>query len=321
MSEKPLAVFSGPDHSADLADAILSQHFNFLAVPPDPETLLPAFRNATVFVDASMKVPLSARDIQEANNLKLVITATTGATHIDHDALEHAAVPLLTLKGQTEFLRGITPAAELSWALVMACSRHLIRASKHVNQGSWERTEFPGLMLKGRSIGLIGMGRIGSWMANYANAFGMKVQYYDPFVKESPDYAVALPLDQLVAQSDIVSIHVHADENTTGMVNRELLSAFNPGSIFINTARSELTDEKAIVEALETGRLASVGVDVLIHEPDPARSPLWQYAQKHDNVVITPHIGGFCPDAVDHVVRFTCKRILDFFDLSPTLGK
>jgi D-3-phosphoglycerate dehydrogenase len=315
MSQKPVAVFTGPDHSAAVARNLLGDFFHVVAVRPEPDDLLPALHEARVFIDASMRVPLGAGDIAAAQHLELVITATTGATHIDQKALAERDIPLMTLKGQTEFLRGITPAAELSWALVMACARHLRAALGHVTDGGWERTRFPGLMLKGRTIGLIGMGRIGGWMARYADAFGMSVVYHDPHVGDAPDHATAMPLKELVALADIISIHVHVDDETRGMVDAGLLGHCKPGAIFINTARSELSDENALVAALENGRLSAVGVDVLAGEPDPEASPLWQYAQNHDNVVITPHIGGFCPDAVDHVVAFTCGRILKHFNL------
>jgi len=314
MTSLPVAVFTGPTHSAEIARRKLDGRFELVAVDPTPDSLLPAFRQATVFIDASMKVPISAADIDAADKLALIITATTGATHIDQKALAEREIPLLTLKGQTEFLRGITPAAELSWGLVLACARRLRAAIDHVDRGGWERTEFPGLMLKGRTIGLIGMGRIGGWMARYAEAFGMTVNYHDPHAVDPPAFAHGMELEQLVAASDIVSIHVHVDESTSGMIDRALLARFKPGAIFINTARSELSDEEALVDALESGQLGAVGVDVLVDEPVPQHSPLWQYAQRHTNVIITPHIGGFCPDAVDHVVSFTCDRILDFFD-------
>lgn len=312
-SDLPVAVFTGPDHAAEVARNRLQGRYRVVAVRPEAADLLPAFHRCRVFIDASMRVPIAAADIHAATDLALIITATTGATHIDQAALAERDIPLMTLKGQTEFLRGITPAAELSWALVLACARHLRAAIDHVGDGQWERTRFPGLMLKGRSIGLIGMGRIGGWMARYAEAFGMTVNYHDPHAGDAPSFANAMSLEDLVAASDIVSIHVHVDDSTRGMINADLLARFRPGAIFINTARSELTDEEALVAALKTGRLSAVGADVLAHEPEPEKSPLWRHARDHDNVIITPHIGGFCPDAVDHVVAFTCDRILQHF--------
>lgn len=311
---KPIVVFSGPGHSAEVARRVLEPDFEVVAVRPEPESLLPAFSQCAAFLDASMKVPLSSEVIMDAARLKVVVAATTGATHIDQSALKERGIPLLTLKGQTEILRELTPAAELSWALVMACARRLRGAILHVASAAWDRTEFPGVMLKGRTIGLIGMGRIGTWMARYAHAFGMNIQYFDPYEESAPEYAKRVSLEELVSSSDVVSIHVHVNEETTGMISRELIQTFKHGSIFINTARGELTDEFALVEALETGRLAALGVDVLLGEPDIRNNPIWEYAKSHENVVITPHIGGFCPDAVDKVVEFSAVRIRQYLE-------
>ncbi len=311
---RPTLVFTGPEHSARVVRERLGDMFDVHAVDATPESLLPKFRQCTAFLDASMKVPLTATDIDAAGQLKLIVTATTGATHIDQVALAARNIPLLTLKGQREVLRELTPAAELSWALVMACARRLRGALAHVRDGGWERVEFPGLMLKGRTIGIIGMGRIGGWMARYAHAFGMRVVYFDPNNEDAPEYAQAVTLTELVGQSDVVSIHVHVGDRTLGMIDRDLIAQFKSGSIFVNTSRGELTDEAALVEALANGHLAAVGVDVLTDEPNIRDNVLWQYAQSHDNVVITPHIGGFCPDAVDFVVGYSCDRIRDWFN-------
>jgi len=306
---RPTVVFSGPAHSAEIARETLEPDYQLIAIEPELESLAPAFRNCTVFLDASMKVPISAQLITEAKQLKLVVTATTGATHIDQQALEQRNIPLLTLKGQTELLRGLTPAAELSWALVMACARHLRGALKHVESGGWERTQFPGLMLKGRTLGLIGIGRIGGWMARYGHAFGMDVVFHDPYQESVPEYAKSVSLDKLVSMADVISLHLHVTDETKGIINSSLIERFKEGAILINSSRGELCDEPAVVEGLKSGRIGALGVDVLMGEPEVEKNPIWQYAQDHDNVVITPHIGGFCPDAVDKVVAFSAKRI------------
>ncbi len=311
-----ILLFSGPAHSATIVTKLMSDQFEVRSVEPVADSLLPVFRHCTVFLDASMKVPISVGDIVEAASLQLVVTATTGATHIDARALAQRGVPLLTLKGEKQVLQALTPAAELSWSLVMACARRLRPAIAHVDAGRWDRIEFPGLMLKGRVIGIIGMGRIGGWMARYAAAFGMEVVYFDPFVKQVPENTRAVSLEELVSIADVVSLHVHATDENKNLLNRELIAKFKSGAIFINTSRGELTDEQALVEALQSGRLGAVGVDVLSGEPDIIHNPLWHYAQENDQVVITPHIGGFCPDAVDHVVTFSCNRILEYFHAS-----
>src|SRR5207253_2678396 len=106
---------------------------------------------------------------------------------IDTDALERRSIPLLTLKGQDELLRSLTPAAELTWLLVLASARRLAQARAHVLEGGWDRALFPGVMLNGKTLGIIGCGRIGTWVAGYGKAFGMRCIARDPFVEFFPD--------------------------------------------------------------------------------------------------------------------------------------
>jgi len=252
--------------------------------------------------------------IAGATKLKLVVTATTGASHIDDKALESRNIPLLTLKGQVDLLSSLTPAAELNWSLIMSCARKLKGAFQHVDAAGWNRVDFPGVLLKGKTIGLVGMGRLGSWTARYANAFGMDILGYDPYVKEFPEYVEKASLEQIMEKSDVVSIHVHLSDDTAGMIDKDLIVRFKKGAIFVNTSRGELTDENALVDSLKNGQLGAVGVDVLSNEPNIEQNPLWIYSQDNNNVVITPHIGGFCPDAVDKVVGFSCTRILSYFN-------
>jgi phosphoglycerate dehydrogenase-like enzyme len=306
-------LFSGPDHAVAVVRKLLGGSFDVIAVPAEPAQLLPALERCTVYLDASMKVPISADSIDKAKYLKLIVTATTGASHIDQAALARRGIPLLTLKGQREVLRELTPAAELSWLLMMACARHLRAAIHHVEEGGWERTRFPGLMLRGRTLGIVGLGRLGSWMARYGDAFGMRVIGHDPYVDEVPQYVQRMELEALLAQSDCVSIHIHLSAETERLLNRQRLSCIKPGAILVNTSRAELVDQDALVDLLEQGQLAAAGLDVLYSEPNVKQDRLWRYAQDHDNVIITPHIGGFAPDAVDKVVAFSCERILRHF--------
>jgi D-3-phosphoglycerate dehydrogenase len=269
--------------------------------------------DAEVFLDASMKVPLNRQLLEPAAKLKLVITATTGADHIDSVYLKARGIPLLTLKGQHQVLRELTPAAELSWMLLMACARKLRPAIRHVEQGDWNRELFPGIMLNGKTLGLVGCGRIGKWMARYANAFGMQVLGFDPFNEDWPKHLSPVSLTELMRQSHFISIHVHLTAETRQMIGAKEFALVRPGTILINTARGAVVDEDALLAALEDGRIESFGFDVLEGEPQVTNSRLWQYAQTHLNCVITPHIGGFSPDALAVVLRFTAQRITNFF--------
>ena len=119
-------------------------------------------------IDASMSVKITGEMLRRAPNLRIISCATTGSDHIAKDEAASRGIEIRTLREDPELLRDLTPAAELSWALVMACARRLVPAVAHVRQGKWQREQFPGMMLRGRTLGLVGCGRIGQWMARYA---------------------------------------------------------------------------------------------------------------------------------------------------------
>jgi len=310
---KDVLLYIGPEYAQETIENILGSSYKILAPEGVPDKVIPIFEECDIFFDASMKVPVSADNIHNAKNLKLIVTATTGVNHIDQKALEQRGVPLLTLKGQKEILQELTPAAEQSWLLLMACARRLRGAIHHVEDSQWNRVGFPGIMLKGKTIGIIGLGRIGSWMARYASAFGMKVQAYDPFNDEVNDGIEMVDINHLLSTSDFITVHVHLTPETAQIIDAERIKLFKRGSIFINTSRAELVDVKALINALKEGRIVAVGVDVLFNEPDIKNDPLWQHSIDHYNVIISPHIGGYCPEAVIKVVEFSAKRILKYF--------
>lgn len=307
-------LFSGPAECLPIVEDVLGENFLVKFTNPIESELIPAFERCSAFLDASMRVAITENNINNAKKLKLISTATTGASHIDQKALNVMNIPLFTLKGQRELLNDITPAAELSWLLLMSCARHLRKALHHVEDALWDRTLFPGLMLKGKTIGIIGLGRLGTWMSRYADAFGMKILAYDPNLKEFPDNVVPTDFDDLLASSDFITLHLHLTDKTRKMFNEDKVKKMKKGSIFINTSRAEIVDNAALVSALEDNTVLAVGVDVLENEPNVESDILWQYAQTHSNVIITPHIGGFSPEAVKIVVKFAAARIRDYME-------
>ncbi len=274
------------------------------------KNLAEALKDAHGLLDASMKVRITNEMIQKAESLKIISCATTGSDHIDREELEKRSIPVRTLKEDRELLLNLTPAAELSWALLMACARKLPAAFDHVKSGQWVRELFPGVMLRGKRIGIVGCGRIGGWMGRYARAFGMEVVGYDPYVDPLPEGFVPVTLEELMKTSDFVTVHVHLTEETRGLVSRECLEMAKPGAILINTSRGAVVDEPALLESLQTGRLGGAGLDVIEGEPDTDQHPLVEYARTRDNLIITPHCGGFSPDAVALVCAHAAKKII-----------
>ena len=273
-------------------------------VVPDAGALTAALGDAAGFLDASMAVAISDDMINAAPNLKIISCATTGSDHIARGAAKAKGIAIHTLREDGDLLANLTPAAELSWALLMALARNLPSAVAHTRAGDWRREDFPGTMIKGRTLGLVGVGRIGGWMARYDQAFGMTVLGYDPYKDTMPDGVQATDLVGLFAASDFVSVHVHLSDETRGLVNRRLLAAAKPGLVLINTSRGAIVDEAALLDGLKSGRIGGAGLDVLDGEPETASHPLITYSQSHENVLITPHCGGFSPDAV----RLVCAR-------------
>ena len=305
-----LVIYLGSKEGYEAANKVLSGFAEVQCVEANSTQVAKALTMADALLDASMKVHITDSMVNAAPHLKMISCATTGSDHISRTAIDERGIFMHTLKEDPDLLRNITPAAELSWALLMTCARKLKGAFQHVDQGFWVRENFPGIMLNGRKLGLIGCGRIGSWMARYAHAFGMNTIAYDPFQKELPDGVERRSLEQLVSEADFISIHVHLSDQTKGMVSRHLIEQFKAGSIFINTSRGALVDEVALLEALSSGRIAAIGVDVLNGEPEISNHPMAVYARTHDNLLITPHCGGFSPDAVRIVCTCAAQKII-----------
>ena len=162
------------------------------------------------------------------------------------------------------------------------------------------------MMLNSRRLGIIGFGRIGRWIARYGQAFGMEIVTHDPYASP-PLPVVSLSLEELFETSDVISVHVPLNDETTGLVSSDLFRKVKPGAIFINTSRSAVIDESALLDVLRNGRLGAAGLDVLDGEPNVTDNPLRRYAEQHENLLITPHCGGFSPDALRKVIRHASR--------------
>lgn len=247
-------------------------------------------------------------DVSKINacpRLKVIVSNTTGHPHIDVEYARSKGVYVACLKFAQEFLHTITPTAELTWGLIIALTRNVFPAHRACLAGQWDRRPFGApAMLSSMRLGIVGLGRLGSMIARYGKAFGMAVSYYDPYVDEVPDGVYRFDrLDELVADSDVITIHVPHEQETEGMFNREVFKRFKPGAYLINTARGELVDWEALLEALRSGHLTGVATDVFEGEFVPGFAerfpshPVLEYARAHTNLILTPHIGGSTIDA------------------------
>ena len=309
-----IILYTGSVDGYKALQQVTSNHSGIRCEISEPDSLVETLSRAVGFLDASMKVRITDDAVRNAPYLRVISCATTGSDHIERSELDNRKIPVHTLREDPELLQNITPAAEHSWALVLASARQLTPAVIHTSKGQWNREEFPGLMLNGRQLGLIGCGRIGGWMSRYGHAFGMNVVGHDPHVDPWPTGIEQLPIEQVFETSDVISIHVHLSEETRGLVSSSLIRRVKRGAILINTSRGGIANETAILQALESGQLGAVGLDVLDGEPEIKDHPLVTYAQQHNNLLITPHCGGYSPDAVRLVCRRAAEKILPYLD-------
>jgi D-3-phosphoglycerate dehydrogenase len=235
--------------------------------------------------------PVSAAFIEAATSLKVIGVLRGGTENIDMLCATERGIAVLNTPG-----RNARAVAECTLGLMLSEVRNLARAHASLRQGAWRR-EFPNSAaipeLNEKTVGLIGYGAVARLVAHYVAAMGSKVVTYDPY--QTGDFAPARPIDlnSLLEQADVVSLHARLTDETYHLVGRAELARMKPTAILVNTARSGLVDEQALIEALRERRIMGAALDVFDHEPLDADHPLVQL----DNVTLTPHVAGSTADA------------------------
>ncbi len=275
--------------------------------------LLAALKDCTILV-VRLRHRLDREAMDHAPNLRAIVTPTTGLNHLDLDEANRRGILVLSLRGETDFLRTIPATAELTWGLILALIRRIPQAAASVREGCWDRDAFRGRDMDGRVLGIVGMGRIGFKVAGYGLAFGMKVQATDPAPLSLLPGVTMCSLAELLREADIVSLHVPLMPSTTGMIGPAEFAQMKRGACLVNTSRGEVIDETAFARALEDGVLAGAAVDVLGGErgDDPSwlqRHPLAIYARTHDNLIITPHIGGATSESMAATEVYMARQL------------
>jgi len=255
----------------------------------DRAELLPALADVdAVLVRSATKVDAEALAV--AKRLKVVARAGVGLDNVDVRAATQNGVMVVNAPTSN-----IVSAAELAVALMLAAARHVAPASAALKAGQWKRSRYTGTELYEKTVGIVGLGRIGVLVAQRLSAFGMKVIAYDPYVQagRAAQMGVRLvALDELLAQSDFMSVHLPKTPETVGLIGAEELAQVRPGLVLVNAARGGIVDEEALYSALKEGRVAAAGLDVFASEPC-TDSPLFEL----ENVVATPHLGASTDEA------------------------
>jgi D-3-phosphoglycerate dehydrogenase len=243
--------------------------------------------------------------LTRAPQLRVIARAGIGVDTIDVHAATRRGIAVMNAPGANT-----VSAAEHALGLLLSLVRHIPGAAEAMRRGEWDRKRYEGTELRGKTMGIVGLGRIGGHVTQLARAFGMTVIGYDPYL--SPERAAELqvkvvPLDQLLRTADVVTLHVALTDETRHLINAARLQLMKPTAFLINTARGELVDETALVAAITARQIAGAAVDVFSQEPLPADAPL----RKLDRVILTPHLAASTSEAQDRVAQEICAAVRD----------
>lgn len=253
--------------------------------------------------------------IHRAPHLLVIGRLGVGLDNIDLGAAAEAGIVVASTPDQNAI-----SVAELAIGMMLSLVRSIPAANQDTKAGHWNRRQFTGAELYGKTLGIVGAGKIGLLTAMRARAFGMRVVAYDPFL--SPDNALLsaveaelVPIDELLGLADVVSCHMPANASTKGFFDSRKFAAMKPSAIFVNTSRGALVREKDLAEALKAGRLAGAALDVRQKEP-----PVVGDLEGMANVILTPHIAAFTHEAQGRVVNAVCDDVTRVLEGRPALN-
>lgn len=258
------------------------------------------------------KFRITTAQLDKSPNLKLIVTCTSGFDHIDLDETQKRGITVMF----TPEANAIS-AAELAWSLLMAANRHVCAAYREMKAGKWNREPFLSHELHGKTLGIIGLGRIGSRVASFAQAFGMKVLAFDPYQDEAvfqQAQALRVSYEEILKQSDFLSFHVPATFETKNMFSRSQIEYVNPEVIIVNTSRGSAINEDDLADALLDKKIRFAALDVFQKEPLTRESKL----NKCQNVILTPHLGAYTEEAFSKASLEAAQRVTEFFELNKT---
>ncbi|MGL5354687.1 MAG: D-2-hydroxyacid dehydrogenase [Clostridium sp.] len=259
-----------------------------------------------VVVRSATKITADVLDVAAEGKLKLVIRAGVGIDNID---IIHAHKKEITVKNTPN--ASSDSVAELALAHMFAVARFLGTSNYTMRNGEWNKKIYEGTELGGKTLGIVGMGRIGRSLAKKAEALGMKVVYTDLFGKQEDLANDFLDLEEVLKTSDFLSLHVPYDKNVGSLIGKKELDLMKTGVYIVNCARGKVVDEESLLEALESGKVAGAGIDVFEQEPNPNETLV-----NHPRVSVTPHIGASTREAQDRIGQEVVATIKEFFKIN-----
>jgi phosphoglycerate dehydrogenase-like enzyme len=295
--------------SADWSQVRSHADIDFFSSPfADDDAVVEALADYDVISAMRERLPLTASLMDRLPRLRLFVATSQSNRAIDFEAAEQRGIEIAATPSGA-YARVAT--AELTWGLIIAATRGIVSEDRAVRAGSWQTQVFPALY--GRTLGIVGLGGTGRFIARFAHAFGMKVLAYSPHMSEMNAVeagAELVSLNALLERSDVVSVHLVLAESTRHIIDAGGLARMKPSAVLVNTSRGPLVDEAALVDALRERRIAAAALDTFEVEPLPADHPF----RDLDNVILSPHSGGFTKETYDVWYQGSVDAILAFLE-------
>lgn len=306
-------LLTGPELAADAMSLAASQGVRVIPtiayMPAEElEALIRAEQPDAIIVRQGQ---LTRAMIEASSKLKSIAKHGVGYNTIDIQAAAERGIPVSIAVGANA-----QSVAEHAFALMFSVARQTALLDARMRDGHWDKSSANGIELFGKTLGLVGLGSIGSILMDLVAPLNMKLKVYDPYLKQLPqrDHAEReSDFDRLLAESDIISLHCPLTDSNHNLIGAAQLARMRPGSILINTARGELIDTEALVEALSERKIAGAGLDTFNPEPPPSDSPLWGLP----TLVATPHVGANTSEARDRVGLVALQQIFDVWAGKP----
>ena len=292
---------------------ITLQHHNFLNVKTaDSKSFEETDLSEIEGMIIRSRCRIDAEILKRAPRMQVIVTATSGFDHID---LEETKKWGITVMHTPE--ANVVSASEHTWHLILAAHRKFAKFDSAITLGDWRREILVGTELNGKTLGVIGLGRIGKSVARIASAFGMNVVSYDPYI-EDLEFKQAnvsrVSYEELLKHSDVISFHVPKTKLTYKMLKRSQLEFINRGSVVINCSRGDVIDEADLLEALEKGWVSVAGLDVFEKEPIQKGSRIHEFKNKYpDKLILTPHVGAQTSEAFAKSSQSAAFKLVQFF--------
>ncbi len=288
MSKRPVLLVTAADLAPQALGLLTDFDVIYAGKTPTEDDIIALCRQHDPVAIIVRYSKVGALAMDAAPSLRVISKHGSGTDTIDKPAAAARGIQVVAAVGANA-----AAVAEQALALLLACAKSVVALDRRMHAGHWDKATHKSIELEGRTVGVVGLGAIGLRFAKVANAMGMRVLGFDPYAKQLPDFIRSVDLNTIWRESDAISLHCPLTSDNTQLINAHTLAACKRGVLIVNTARGGLIDEAALLEAVQSGQVASAGLDSFAVEPMSAPHPFHGEAR----IVLSPHIGGVTADA------------------------